>query len=132
MLDLTAEQARLEERMASLGVEKFRAQALEAKQEGEASRSKSVSFVLNTAITPLAGAIAAFQADAMSGRAGRKHSADAVESPQDVEALLDAFVTKKRSEIQLQLDAATSEVARLSKLSSAFDTISASIHALAA
>lgn len=75
MLDLVAEQARLEDRMASLGIERYRAQALEARQKGEATRSKSVSYAMDAAVGPLTQAIKGFRDAASSGRAGRRHSA---------------------------------------------------------
>lgn len=75
MIDLVAEQARLEERMASLGIEKYRAQALEARQSGHATETRAGGIALDAAILPMVGAIEAFRADAQSGRAGRRHSA---------------------------------------------------------
>lgn len=93
MTDLMTEQARLEERMASLGIERYRAQAVEARQHGAATRSRSVSYVLDAAILPMAKAVEDFRTDAMSGRAGRRHSA--VKAIEGMDADVVAFVTTK-------------------------------------
>lgn len=75
MQDLMSIQADLEARMASLGIERFRRNALEARQDGQATRSRSMSTVLNTVIDPTASAILKFRHEAGSGKAGRRHSA---------------------------------------------------------
>lgn len=61
--------------MASLGIERFRRNALEAREDGQATRSRSMQQVLDVVIDPTASAILKFREDAGSGRAGRRHSA---------------------------------------------------------
>nr|WP_292771351.1 hypothetical protein [Mesorhizobium sp.] len=86
-------QADLEARMASLGVDRFRRNALEAREAGEATRSKSMQTVLDVVIDPTAAAILKFRDEAGSGRAGRRHSAVRFFSGLEAEAL--AFITAK-------------------------------------
>ncbi|QOV06089.1 RNA polymerase [Rhizobium phage Pasto] len=93
MLDLHAEQVRLEGEMATLGIDKFRSQALKAREAGEATLSSSVSFVMDVAIAPTVKAIEKFIADAHTGKAGRRHSA--VSRIDGLEASVIAFVTAK-------------------------------------
>ncbi len=93
MTDLVAAQAELEARMASLGIDKYRAQATDARQEGAATESRAVSYVLDAALIPLTGAIEAFRTQAMGGRAGRKHSA--VRAIEGMETNVVAFLTTK-------------------------------------
>lgn len=92
-MDLIAEQARLEQRMATLGVERYRDQALEARQSGNATDSKAVRYALDAAIGPLSDAISAFRSEAQSGRAGRKHTA--VRAVAGMEDAVVAFITVK-------------------------------------
>jgi DNA-directed RNA polymerase len=91
--DMTEIQTELEARMASLGVERFRRSALEARQTGQATRSRSVQQVLDVVIDPLASAILRFREEAKSGKAGRKHSAVRLLHGIEAEAL--AFITGK-------------------------------------
>ncbi|ESX98611.1 DNA-directed RNA polymerase [Mesorhizobium sp. LNJC405B00] len=86
-------QADLEARMASLGVDRFRRNALEARDEGQATRSRSMQQVLDVVIDPTAAAILKFREDAGSGKAGRRHSAVRFFSGMDASAL--AFITAK-------------------------------------
>ncbi|WP_417623168.1 DNA-directed RNA polymerase [Parasphingorhabdus sp.] len=93
MLDLVAEQARLEQRMATLGAERYRALALEAREGGEATRSKSVSYAMDATVLVLGDAVSKFLESAQTGRAGRKHSA--VRALEDVDPTVAAFITAK-------------------------------------
>jgi DNA-directed RNA polymerase len=91
--DMMEIQADLEARMASLGIERFRRNALEAREEGQATRSRSMQQVLDVMIDPTASAILKFRADAGSGRAGRRHSA--VRFFMGLEAEVLAFIAAK-------------------------------------
>jgi len=93
MLDLMAEQVRLEERMASLGVEKYRASHQANLAARAATDSRSVATALDSAVEPVAQAIEAFRAEASSGRAGRRHSAFRAIEGLDAEAV--AFISLK-------------------------------------
>jgi DNA-directed RNA polymerase len=86
-------QADLEARMASLGVDRFRRNALEARDEGQATRSRSMQAVLDVVIDPTASAILKFREEAGSGRAGRRHSAVRFFSGIDADVL--AFIAAK-------------------------------------
>lgn len=90
---LMDEQRRLEYRMASLGVEKYRAAYQENLQNGSASGSTSVKTVLDAAIEPLAKAIEDFRTEASSGRAGRRHSA--VKAIEGLDAVAVAYIALK-------------------------------------
>lgn len=93
MTDMMEVQAELEARMASLGVDRFRREALDARQTGEATRQRSMSTVLDVVIDPTASAILAFRAAASSGQAGRRHTS--VRHLQGLEAEALAFITAK-------------------------------------
>lgn len=86
-------QADLEARMASLGVDRFRRNALEAREEGQATRSRSMQQVLDVVIDPTAAAILKFRDEAGSGKAGRRHSAVRFFSGIEADAL--AFIATK-------------------------------------
>lgn len=73
-MDLIQEQKEIEIDMANRGIDRYQRAALEAAQSGEASRTKSVQIVLDTAIDAVSSAIDAFRDDAASGKAGRRHS----------------------------------------------------------
>lgn len=75
MTDLMKEQIKIEERMASLGIERFRENYHNNIQNCRATDSQSVNVTLMAAINPLVEAIDTFRADAKGGRAGRRHSA---------------------------------------------------------
>jgi DNA-directed RNA polymerase len=91
--DMMEIQADLEARMASLGVDRFRRNALEARDEGQATRSRSMQAVLDVVIDPTASAILKFREEAGSGRAGRRHSAVRFFSGIDADVL--AFIAAK-------------------------------------
>ncbi len=74
-MDLFNEQTEIEARMADRGIERYRRLSDEAMQEGEATRSKAVQTVLDSALVAVVEAIHEFQAEAASGRAGRRHTA---------------------------------------------------------
>lgn len=74
-MDLFNEQTEIEARMADRGIERYRRLSAEAMQGGEATRSKAVQTVLDSAIVAVSEAVAAFIADAATGRAGRRHAA---------------------------------------------------------
>lgn len=93
MHDLMAEQHRLERRMASLGVDKYRATFQENLQHGEASSTRSVKTALDAAIEPFAKTIEAFREEAKSGRAGRRHSA--VKAIDGLDAVSVAYIALK-------------------------------------
>lgn len=86
-------QTELEGRMASLGIERFRRNALEAREGGQATRSRSMQQVLDVMIDPTASAILKFREEAGSGRAGRRHSAVRFFLGIDAEVL--AFIAAK-------------------------------------
>lgn len=93
MLDLHAEQIRLEERMASLGIEKYRAGFHDNMSDGLATDTRSVSTAMDAAIDPLARAIEKFREEASSGKAGRRHSA--VKALDGLDASAVAFIALK-------------------------------------
>ncbi|RUT87643.1 MULTISPECIES: DNA-directed RNA polymerase [unclassified Mesorhizobium] len=93
MTDMMEIQADLEGRMASLGIERFRRNALEAREEGQATRSRSMQQVLDVMIDPTASAILKFRQEAGSGRAGRRHSAVRFFTGIDADVL--AFIAAK-------------------------------------
>lgn len=74
-MDLFNEQTEIEARMADRGIERYRRLTEEAMQGGEATRAKSVQTVLDSALVAVVEALVAFQADAATGRAGRRHTA---------------------------------------------------------
>ncbi len=74
-MDLIQEQHDIEISMANRGIDRYRRAALEAAQGGEATRTKSVQVVMDTAILAVTEAIDAFRAAATTGKAGRRHSA---------------------------------------------------------
>lgn len=91
--DLMNEQALLEERMATLGIERYQRLAKEARDRGEASRSTSMNAVIDAALDQLSEAVQNFCMTANSGRAGRRN-ATAVHLT-DIPYNLSAFVTVK-------------------------------------
>ncbi|QRI64883.1 hypothetical protein JQ506_07795 [Shinella sp. PSBB067] len=93
MTDLMAEQLRLEERMASLGVDKYRDAYQDNLQHGAASDSRSVKTALDAAIEPVAAAIEQFREEALAGKAGRRHSA--VKAIDGLDAVSVAYITLK-------------------------------------
>ena len=93
MQDMMSVQADLEARMASLGVDRFRRNALEARNDKEATRTRSMQTVLDVVIDPTASAILKFRQEAGSGKAGRRHSAVRFFTGIEAEAL--AFITAK-------------------------------------
>lgn len=93
MTDLMQKQIELEERMASLGVEKFRVAHYENLNAETASGSRSVKTVLDVAVEPVAKAIEAFREEAKSGKAGRKRSA--VKALDGLDGTAVAFITIK-------------------------------------
>ncbi|WP_187971121.1 DNA-directed RNA polymerase [Aquibium microcysteis] len=86
-------QAELEARMASLGIERFRRQALETRQAGQATNNRSMQLVLDAVIVPTTSAILKFRDDAGAQRAGRRHTAARFFAGIEAEAL--AFIAAK-------------------------------------
>lgn len=72
---LFQEQLRIEARMAELGIERYERTALEAVQDGEATRSRAVKAVLDTALDLVEEGLVGFLAGAKTGKAGRLHTA---------------------------------------------------------
>ncbi len=93
MADLMKEQIELEYRMASLGVEKYRAQYMENLQSGNASGSRSVKTALDAAIEPVAKAIDDFREETKVKGAGRRHSA--VKALDGLDAISVAYIALK-------------------------------------
>lgn len=93
MTDLMEAQIALEHRMASLGVDKYRAQYAENLQAGNASDTRSVKTALDAAIDPVAKAIEDFRGDAKAGKAGRRHSA--VKAIEGLDAISVAYIALK-------------------------------------
>lgn len=73
-MDLIQEQREIELSMATRGIERYRRNAQENAQNGEATRTKSTQIVMDTALDSLSEAIDAGRAGAASGKAGRRHS----------------------------------------------------------
>jgi len=69
------EQVRLEERMARLGVDKFRDAYEKWTRRNRATDVRSVRTAMEAAIAPLVEAIDEFRAEAGTGKAGRRHRA---------------------------------------------------------
>lgn len=86
-------QGELEARMASLGVERFRRQALETRQAGQATHNRSMQIVLDAVIVPTTAAILKFRDEAGAHRAGRRHTAVRFFAGIEAEAL--AFIAAK-------------------------------------
>jgi DNA-directed RNA polymerase len=93
MQDLMAEQVRLEEEMASLGIDKYRADFHKSLNDGKASETRSVGVAFDSALVPFTGALVKFCEEARSGRAGRRHSA--YRAIKDLEPDAVAFITLK-------------------------------------
>lgn len=74
-MDLIQEQKEIEIDMANRGIDRYQRAALAAAQGGEATRTKSVQVVLDTAIDAVSVAVDGFREAAKSGKAGRRHSA---------------------------------------------------------
>jgi len=74
-MDLFKEQQEIEARMADRGIERYNRLAQAAKENGDATSSKGVQTVLDSAIVGVAEAIDAFKAEATTGKAGRRHTA---------------------------------------------------------
>ena len=93
MDNMMAEQARLEHRMATLGVDRFRKQTQEAHASDNSTRGNSMNTVLTVVIAPMVKAIEEFRKDASSGRGGRRHAS--VRYLKDLEPDALAFITAK-------------------------------------
>lgn len=72
--DLMNEQAAIEDRMATQGAARYHRLAHEARESGEASRSRAVQVVIDTAIDRVEEAITDFVENANKGRAGPRHT----------------------------------------------------------
>jgi len=86
-------QVQLEERMAKLGVDKFRDSYERWTKADRATETRPFRTALNAAIAPLVEAIDAFRKQASSGGAGRRHSAIKLLKKLDSPTL--AFITVK-------------------------------------
>lgn len=75
MIDLVAEQVKIEAKMRDLGAEQFQATYQKWCDQGRDSESKSVRTALLSAVEPLAKAIANFIKETERKKVGRKHSA---------------------------------------------------------
>lgn len=93
MTDIMDIQRDLEARMADNGVAKFRREAVDAYQRGEATSSPGMRFIMKHVIGPTTEAIKAFMEAAGAGRAGRKHTAVRLVNGCDPQVL--AFLTAK-------------------------------------
>jgi len=91
--DLALEQTRLEQRMARLGVDKFRDAYERWTRAGRATDVNSVQVAMRSAIAPMVEAIEAFREEAKPGKAGRRHSA--VRLLAGMESYIVAFFTIK-------------------------------------
>lgn len=74
-MDLFNEQKEIELSMANRGIDRYQRAAFDAAQNGEATRTKSVQVVMDTAIDAVTLALEAFREAAKQGKAGRRHSA---------------------------------------------------------
>jgi len=92
-MDLMNEQLKLEERMASLGVERFHRQMNEAYQSKDATKGKPMRFILESVINPTATAIQRFIEEANTGKAGRRHVL--VRYLKDIDPNTAAYLTAK-------------------------------------
>lgn len=89
--------------MASLGVDRFRRETIEAQQRGEATSSRGMHFILQHVIAPTSAAIGFFRKSAGGGAPGRRHSVIRLvtSTPPDVLAylttkiVLDSFVQEQ-------------------------------------
>lgn len=74
-MDLIQEQNEIEIGMSNRGIDRYERAARDAANNGEATRTKSVQVVMDTAIDLVADALDNFREGASSGKAGRRHSA---------------------------------------------------------
>jgi DNA-directed RNA polymerase len=74
-MDLFKEQSEIEARMSDRGIERYKRLSAEARADGEATRSKAVQTVLDSAVESVSKAIVAFTDKAKKGGGGRRHTA---------------------------------------------------------
>ena len=106
------EQERIEDLMATRGVERFRRDAEAAAQAGNASKHGGARFILRHLVDPATKAIDAFIAEATSGKAGRKHRLIHLVTALPSETV--AFLTAKKI-----LDSTTSRGVKLGGMATA-------------
>lgn len=73
--DKMAQQFELEEKMRTMGIDRFWANAEKAREKGQETNTKPVRRLLDHSVVPVTKGIEAFLRECESGKAGKKHTA---------------------------------------------------------